>query len=218
MILNMESLSGVGVVDKTAAILNALGNGPLDLAGLQTATDLPRATAHRLTVALEAHQLVRRDAAGRFCLGFELIRLGHAAADSFPLAELAMPILLKLRDRTGEATQLYVREGDARRCVASVQSSHGLRWIVPVGALLPLDVGSAGHVLAASGKRLAQSVEEREPGVASVSAAVLDSAGKVVAALSVSGPVERLTRSPSRRFGAHAKAAATEVTAALARS
>jgi len=212
----VESLSGVGVVDKTAAILNALADGALDLAQLQTATDLPRATAHRLTVALEMHQLVRRDAQGRFCLGFELIRLGHAAADSFPLTELATPILIKLRDRTGEATQLYVREGDSRRCVASVQSTHGLRWIVPVGALLPLSVGSAGHVLADGGRRVAQSVEEREPGVASVSAAVTDRAGKVIAAISISGPVERLTRSPSRRFGADAKAAATEVTAALA--
>jgi DNA-binding IclR family transcriptional regulator len=210
----MESLSGVGVIDKAALILNALADGPLDLAELQAATDLPRATAHRLTVALEAHQLVRRDSSGRFCLGFELIRLGHAASDAFPLAELATPILIKLRDRTGEATQLYVREGDARRCIASVQSTHGLRWIVPVGALLPLKVGSAGHVLA-DGKPLAQSVEEREPGVASVSAAVTDNAGRVVAAISISGPVERLTRSPSRRFGAQAKAAATELASLL---
>ena len=211
----MESLSGVGVIDKAAAILNALADGPLDLAELQEATDLPRATAHRLTVALEAHQLVRRDTAGRFCLGFELIRLGHAAANAFPLAELATPVLIKLRDRTGEATQLYVREGDARRCVASIQSSHGLRWIVPVGALLPLNVGSAGHVLADGGPKHAQSVEERERGVASVSAAVLDSAGAVVAAISVSGPVERLTRAPSRRFGAEVRAAAAQVAAVL---
>ncbi|MCE9622943.1 MAG: IclR family transcriptional regulator [Actinomycetia bacterium] len=211
----MESLSGVGVVDKTAAILGALSDGPLDLAELQDATDLPRATAHRLTVALEAHRLVRRDASGRFCLGFELIRLGHAAADAFPLAELATPILIKLRDLTGEATQLYVREGNARRCIASVQSSHGLRWIVPVGALLPLNVGSAGHVLADGGPRQAQSVEERERGVASVSAAVLDQGSKVVAAISLSGPVERLTRTPSRRFGAAVRAAALEVAGAL---
>ncbi len=212
----MESLSGVGVVDKAAAILNALSAGPLDLADLQAATDLPRATAHRLSVALEAHQLVRRDAQGRFCLGFELIRLGRAAADAFPLAEVATPILIKLRDRTGEATQLYVREGDARRCVASVQSTHGLRWIVPVGVLLPLDVGSAGHVLSDGGPVRAQSVEEREPGVASVSAAVVDRNGLVIAAISVSGPVERLTRSPIRRFGAHATAAAKELSAAVA--
>ena len=211
----MESLSGVGVVDKTAGILNALADGPLDLADLQAATALPRATAHRLTVALEAHQLVRRDAQGRFCLGFELIRLGHAAADAFPLAELATPILIKLRDHTGEATQLYVREGDARRCVASVQSSHGLRWIVPVGALLPLAVGSAGHVLADGGPKFAQSVEERERGVASVSAAVLNDTGSVVAAISLSGPVERLTRTPTRRFGAAVRAAATQVAVLL---
>jgi len=211
----MESLSGVGVVDKAAAILSALGNGPLDLAALQAATDLPRATAHRLTVALEAHQLVRRNAQGRFCLGFELIRLGRAAAEEFPLAETAMPFLIALRDRTGEATQLYVREGDARRCVASVQSSHGLRWIVPVGALLPLAVGSAGHVLADGGPRFAQSVEERERGVASVSAAVLNESGTFVAAVSLSGPVERLTRTPTRRFGAAVRAAAKQVAAVL---
>ena len=211
----MESLSGVGVIDKTAAILSALGNGPLDLAELQAATDLPRATAHRLTVALEAHDLVRRDPQGRFCLGFQLIRLGHSAADAFPLAELAMPTLVALRDRTGEATQLYVREGDARRCIASVQSSHGLRWIVPVGALLPLDVGSAGHVLADGGPKFAQSVEERERGVASASAAVIDVFGSVVAAVSLSGPVERLTRTPTRRFGAAVRAAASAVAAVL---
>ncbi len=211
----MQSLSGVGVIDKAATILRALGDGPLDLAELQAATELPRATAHRLTVALEAHELVRRDLAGRFCLGFELIRLGRAAADEFPLAETAMPILVALRDRTGEATQLYVREGDGRRCVASVQSSHGLRWIVPVGALLPLDVGSAGHVLTDGGPRYAQSVEERERGVASVSAAVVDGSGAVVAAVSLSGPVERLTRTPTRRFGTAVRAAAAEVAAAL---
>ena len=211
----MESLSGVGVIDKAVAILSALADDPRDLSELQDATDLPRATAHRLTVALEAHQLVRRDGQGRFCLGFELIRLGRAAADEFPLAEVAMPILVALRDRTGEATQLYVREGDARRCVASVQSSHGLRWIVPVGALLPLDRGSAGHVLADGGPLRAQSVEERERGVASVSAAVLDHTGAVVAAVSLSGPVERLTRDPNRRFGAAVRAAAAEVAAAL---
>ena len=89
----MDSVSGVGVIDKGVLILRALVVGPLDLAGLQDATGMPRATAHRLAVALEQHHLVRRDALGRFCLGFELIRLGHAASEQFPLAEVADPIL-----------------------------------------------------------------------------------------------------------------------------
>ena len=209
--------SGVGVVDKGISILQALVAGPLDLAQLQRATELPRATAHRLAVALEHHHLVRRDPQGRFCLGFELIHLGRAAADAFPLSEFARPALTTLRDTTGESVQLYVREDESRRCVVSLQSSHALRWIVPEGALLPLGLGSAGRVLARGGPELADSVEEREPGVASVSAAVRDRQGVVIAAVSLSGPIERLTRVPLERFGAAVVAAAAEVAAALAR-
>ena len=211
----MDSVSGVGVIDKGVLILRALVRAPLDLAALQDETGLPRATAHRLAVALEVHGLVRRDPQGRFCLGFELIRLGRAAEDEFPLAEITRPILTALRDATGESVQLYVADGDGRRCVVSLESTHGLRWIVPQGALLPLDRGSAGRVL--QGDVLAESVEEREPGVASVSAAVRDRGGQVIAAVSLSGPVERLTRQPGQRFGRQVADAAREVTAAVGR-
>jgi len=185
------------------------------LAALQADTNLPRATAHRLAVALELHGLVRRDPQGRFCLGFELIRFGRAAEDQFPLAELTRPILTRLRDATGESVQLYVADGDGRRCVLSLESTHGLRWIVPQGALLPLDRGSAGTVL--QGDDIAESVEEREPGVASVSAAVRDRRGQVVAAVSLSGPVERLSRLPRQRFGQVVSDAAEAAAAALNR-
>ena len=210
----MDSVSGVGVIDKGVVILGALARTPLDLAALQDETGLPRATAHRLAVALELHGLVRRDPQGRFCLGFELIRLGRAAEDQFPLADLARPILTSLRDATGESVQLYVPEGESRRCVVSLESTHGLRWIVPQGALLPMDRGSAGRVL--QGDESAESVEEREPGVASVSAAVRDRRGQIIAAVSLSGPVERLTRQPSQRFGRDVAEAAKSVTAAVA--
>lgn len=215
----MATLSGVGVVDKTVAVLRALERvGPAGLAEVQAEAGLPRATAHRLLRALEHHGLVRRDQQGRFCPGLGLISLGRAAAEAFPLAELSRPALLGLRDRTGESVQLFVREGDGRRCVVSLQSAHGLRWIVPEGAVLPLHVGSAGRIL--SGETGAdgwvQSVEEREPGVASVSAPVVDGHGDVVAAVSISGPLGRLTRHPGGRFGADVEAAAAVVSSALA--
>jgi DNA-binding IclR family transcriptional regulator len=54
----------------------------------------------------------------------------------------------------------------------------------------------------------AQSVAERESGVASVSAPVRDAAGRVVAAVSVSGPVERIGRRPGVRWAADLLAAA----------
>jgi len=211
----MDIVSGVGVIDKGVLILRTLAGAPLDLAALQDETGLPRATAHRLAVALELHGLVRRDPQGRFCLGFELIRLGQAAEDEFPLADVSRPVLTSLRDATGESVQLYVADGDGRRCVVSLESTHGLRWIVPQGALFPLDRGSAGRVL--QGDDIAESVEEREPGVASVSAAVRDRRGRVIAAVSLSGPIERLSREPRQRFGRQVTDSADAVSAALAR-
>ena len=209
----MDIVSGVGVLDKAVSVLHALERrGPLGLADLQEAAGLPRATAHRLAVALEQHGLVRRDAEGRFELGLGPC-CSRATARRWAVAR---PVMEALRDRTGESVQLYVVEGAGRRCVVSLQSTHGLRWIVPEGALLPLDRGSAGRVLLAmpAAKRSAawvESVEEREKGVASVSAPVYGASGVVVAALSVSGPVERLTRSPGKQFGRLVVSAAADI-------
>ena len=210
----MDSVTGVGVLDKAVALLRVLAQGPLSLNGLQAATGLPRATAHRLAVALEVHGLLRRDAEGRFDLGPELATLGRAASERFPLASLALPVLSELRDETGESVQLFVREGNQRRCVVSLQSPHALRWIVPEGVLFPLDAGSAGRVLSGEvgADGWVESVEERESGVASVSAPVHDAIGAVVAAVSVSGPIDRLTRGPGQRFGPEVVAAATKIT------
>jgi DNA-binding IclR family transcriptional regulator len=205
----------VGTLDKAVSVLDALAGGPLALGDLVAGTGLPRATAHRLATALEAHDLVRRDDEGRFMLGLGLVALGRAAADGFPLAEAAGPALLALRDETGESTQLYVREGDRRICVAALESPHGLRTIVPLGAALPLDRGSAGAVLRGDELVLdrgwAESVGEREAGVASVSAPVRDGDGRVVAAVSVSGPIERTGREPGRRWGTAVSSAARRI-------
>jgi DNA-binding IclR family transcriptional regulator len=225
----VEHDSGVGVLDKAVRVLDALEQGPATLAELMERTGLPRATAHRLAVALEVHRLVARDVDGRFLLGPRI-------ALTNLLAAAAGPILESLRDETGESATLFVRSGpDARRCVAAADRASGLRDTVPVGAVLPMSGGSAAHVLiAATGEAIpagasfgerevscvtrlgyATSVAEREPGLASVSAPVRDTSGAVVAAISVSGPVERLTRNPGKRFGDAVVAAAARLQAEL---
>jgi DNA-binding IclR family transcriptional regulator len=217
----MDSVSGVGVLDKAMVVLGALEEGPRTLGGLVDATGLSRATAHRLAVALEAHGIVRRDDEGRFSLGLRLIGLGHAAAEAIPGWLDARPALAALQAQTGESVQLFVRDGDARVCVESLEAPHELRTIVPVGARLPLDRGSAGRILRPGAPTVGapgwvESVGERQPGVASVSAPVADPSGRVVAAVSVSGPLDRTTRSPGRRYGAAVVAAAARISASLA--
>jgi DNA-binding IclR family transcriptional regulator len=209
-------VSGVGVVDKSFSILQLVAAAPCTLAQLIDGTGLSRATAHRLAVALEAHGMLRRLDDGRFALGLHLVALGRAAAEQFPLAAAALPAMTRLRDVTGESVQLYVRDGDSRVCVAALESPHGLRTIVAVGAALPMDLGSAGRALSGERSRTGWSatVGEREAGVASVSAPVVDRDGKILAAVSVSGPIERLGRSPGRLHGDAVAAAAREITAA----
>ena len=200
-----DSISGVGTLDKAVRVLEALAPEPLSLAGLVEATRLSRPTAHRLARALEAHRLVRRDPEGSFALGLRLSTLGQSALEAVPIAAIALPALEQLRDATGESVQLYVRDGERRLCVAALESPHGLRTIVDVGAALPLDVGSAGRVLGGggdgAGPSWTESVGERQAGVASASAPVRDADDSVIAAVSVSGPIERTSHQPGRRYG-----------------
>ncbi|HZN71597.1 MAG TPA: IclR family transcriptional regulator [Micromonosporaceae bacterium] len=237
----MDNSSGVGVLDKAALVLSALESGPATLAGLVASTGLARPTAHRLAVALEHHRLVARDTQGRFVLGPRLGELAAAAGEDRLLAA-AGPVLARLRDITGESAQLFRRQGDYRVCVAGAERPTGLRDTVPVGSQLTMGAGSAAQILLAwedpermhrglqnaefsaaalAGIRRrgwAQSVGEREPGVASVSAPVRSPSGKVIAAVSVSGPLERLSRQPGRMHAPAVMAAAERLTQALRRS
>mgnify|MGYP002735349818 CR=1 FL=1 len=227
--------SGVGVLDKAALVLSALESGSATLAQLVASTGLARPTAHRLAVALEYHRFVARDMQGRFVLGPRLRELSSASTED-ALISSAMPILVALRDHTKESAQLFRRQGEERVCVATAERFLGLRDSIPVGATLSMRAGSAAQVLLAweEPERMhrglqgatftatqlsqvrrrgwAQSVGEREPGVASVSAPVRGNDGRVIVALSISGPLERMGRQPGRLHGPAVVAAANRLT------
>ena len=179
--------------------------------------------------------MVARDMQGRFILGPRLQELSSAAGED-RLLQASMPVLQALRDHTKESSQLFRRQGDYRVCVAASEREMGLRDSIPVGATLSMSAGSAAQVLLAweEPDRLhrglygasfnatmlsevrrrgwAQSVGEREPGVASVSAPVRGPSGRVLAALSISGPIERMGRQPGRQHGPSVMAAANRLT------
>ncbi|MBU3707165.1 MAG: IclR family transcriptional regulator [Mycobacterium sp.] len=229
--------SGIGVLDKAVGLLHAVAEEPCGLAELCERTGLPRATAHRLAAGLEAHRLLARDGAGRWRLGPALLELSARVSD--PLLAASAGVLTELRRITGESVQVYRREGSIRVCVAALEPPAGLRDTVPVGARLPMTAGSAAKVLLAYSdpatrqavlaeavfteralaevrrRGWAQSVAEREAGVASVSAPVRDDGGAVIAAVSVSGPIDRLGRSPGARWADDLLAASAALTARL---
>jgi DNA-binding IclR family transcriptional regulator len=233
----MRQHSGIGVLDKAVGVLHTIAESPCGLAELCERTALPRATAYRLAAALEVHRLLARDDEGRWRLGPAVTELAARVND--PLLAAGAVVLPALREATGESVQLYRREGTSRVCVAALEPAAGLRDTVPIGARLPMTAGSGAKVLLAYSdaaiqqavlpsarftdrvlaevrrRGWAQSVAEREPGVASVSAPVRDGRGVVIAAISVSGPIDRIGRRPGARWAADLLSAAEALTRQL---
>ncbi|BDR54145.1 IclR family transcriptional regulator [Bombiscardovia apis] len=215
--------TSVGVLDKTVKILEALETGPVSLGHLVSATGLARPTVHRLATALEQHRFVCRDEHGRFTLGSRFSELAAVAGED-RLLSAASPILRSLRNRTGESAQIFRRQGDHRICIAAADRPTGLRNSIPTGAILPMQAGSAAQILLAwdpperihqalhkarfTAAKLAdvrrrgwaESLNEMEQGVCSISAPIRGATGQVMAAISISGPMERMSQAPGRHY------------------
>src|SRR5688572_15436330 len=75
------------------------------------ALGVPRSTVFRLIQTLEQLDFLERAANGSYQLGPAVLRVGFEYLASLEITELARPIVEKLRDRTGFAAQLSVRDG-----------------------------------------------------------------------------------------------------------
>jgi len=231
--------TSVRLLDRCVAILSAVEDGARSYIDIVDRTGLPTTTTYRLLQGLEDHGFLIHVGGLGYVLGPRLLALAATAVRELPLRELAHPALERLVRSTGESAQLYVRDGDRRVCIDAVESERELRTIVGIGASLPLDKGSAGKVflawgteedrarLAADESRLPQqvattrrrgwadSVAEREAGVASVSAPVFGPREALLAAVSVSGPAARLGQLRSTRYAPAVMEAAREIERAL---
>jgi DNA-binding IclR family transcriptional regulator len=234
------SSSGVGVLDRCVAILDAVGRGVRTVPAISQETGLHRATTYRLVKALEQQGFLTFVGGQGFRLGSKLLRLAATAARELPLRDVAHPFVERLAISTGESAQLYIQDGNERVCIDAVESANELRTIVDVGASLPITVGSAGKVFLAYApepfrrrllrgldhptdeelttiRRLgwAWSAGERQAGVGSVSAPIRTPLGALAAAVSVSGPESRIGRISAKRYAPAVIAAAKDIERAL---
>jgi DNA-binding IclR family transcriptional regulator len=97
-------------VDRAALLLKAIGDSrhPPTVVELATACGLNRSTTWRLLATLDAHGLIERDPVSqRYSLGYAFLRIA-AGAELDPLVRRARPVLERLAEDTGEATNLAV--------------------------------------------------------------------------------------------------------------
>ncbi len=126
-------------LERGIAILRLFRRDRTRLAPPEIAAELgiPRSTVHRLLRSLETLGLLQEDADGSFALGAGVLALGFEYLASLDLAEVAAPVLARLRDQIGCSTHLvvldranivFIARYPAR---AAVSSSFGVGFTAP---------------------------------------------------------------------------------------
>lgn len=195
---------GVTAMERGLSILDAfLGEGgSRGLAELARATLLPKPTILRSLASMERMGYVVRLPDRRYKLGARLLQLGDAYRARFRLDDHVLPVLNGVAQSTGESASLHVRERDRRLILFRIEGPQLVRDVQPAHPqLLPLDETSMGQVLSRSDwaeecargqARVYFSAGIHNPLTASLSTAVYGLEGRLVGALALSGPVDRL--------------------------
>lgn len=143
---------GAQSVDRAVAILDLFlsERRALRLTDIAAAMELTPSTTHRIVRALVAGNLMSQDPLARtYSLGPKVLRLSQSMLSHDYILTVAQPILVAIRDATGETASLHCRIGDRRLCIAEVVSEQPIRMQSGIGSIYPLTRGAAGKAILA---------------------------------------------------------------------
>lgn len=214
---------GAQTVARAAALLELYTPERRDLSVGEAAAalGLAKSTAHRLLATLRDCGFLRQDQrSGRYALGAKVLMLARVYNADHDVPRVARPFMQRLLGEINETVALYVREGSARYCIERIESSHDMRLVVRVGQRMPLERGAAGKILSmpdAEAQRAGAVITraERVPNACGIAAPILDAHGHVVAALDISGPLDRFPEEQAKRYAERVAVAAGEISAVL---
>ncbi|HEY2317925.1 MAG TPA: IclR family transcriptional regulator [Solirubrobacteraceae bacterium] len=208
------------------------------VAELAVEVGMPTSTAYRLLAELEQHGLVRRGPDSTVALGTRLVALGRTAEAGLRerLVEPAAPVMDELCREVGETVILTAACALEAIVLHVVETElHSVRLSYTVFRRGPMHRGASGKILAAyleppERQRLLEAAAtpglaarldqirdagiavtagELDEGAAAVAAPILDRRGRLLAGLSIAGPVQRITGNIPALSGAVTQAAQT---------
>ncbi|GGL14086.1 IclR family transcriptional regulator [Nocardia jinanensis] len=210
---------------------------------LVESTGLPKTTVVRLLATLDSLGLVADRGDSTYGLGAGFLRWVTLSQSLWEVSTEARRIMTQLVDTCGETVNIYIRQDLNRVSIAQVEGTTTVRSVVAIGVPYALATGAAAKILLtgapdqvirglvearpdleleplhreiASIREAGYSVThgERELGASAVAAPIHSSDGRVIAALSASGPTSRFTADRVGRYVDAVTAAATEISAA----
>lgn len=125
---------------------------PVGLSELSKRLNVPKSTVQRCLKTLSEAGWLRPAAqdAGRWVITGRAFSLGSMLAAGDDLRDVALPVLSRLQEETGETVHLAVPDGDELVLVERLDSAHQLRAFLPLGTRLPLHAASNGKAYLAS--------------------------------------------------------------------
>jgi DNA-binding IclR family transcriptional regulator len=249
-----DSFKRVLVLGKVKDILDlfTIEEPELDLKRIRLGSGLPTSTCVRLVRNMVSDGLLAQIGT-RYRIGISVLRWAAVALQGLNLVEIANPILVSLRDATGESSGLFVRDGHQRVCIALSESRRAVGRRLILGNVLPIHVGAPGKTLLAfdaardeildsirlnaltdqtytDRRSLARELTRiRQDGfavshgewdieVAGVAAPIFGADGNLLAAIGISGPVNRLPKDVLPDIIRAVSKAATEMSTAYGSS
>ncbi len=111
---------------------------------------LQKSTVHRLLTEMARQGLIDRDpTTQRYRLGHKLLYLGNLSARQYQLRDVALPVMRRVWEKSGETVTLSIRIGDSRMYLEQIESLEEVRVSVEIGKPLPLYCGASGKVFLA---------------------------------------------------------------------
>ncbi len=119
---------------------------------LAQALKFPPATVHRVLAGLTKHGLVQQNpASGQYQIGAEFYRLALKLQANFAIRNAGIPVMQDMVAQCNEAA--FLGFYDAFRMemmfVAMIDSSHPLRYVVPLNVWIPVYAGASGLAIMA---------------------------------------------------------------------
>jgi DNA-binding IclR family transcriptional regulator len=123
----------------------------LTLSEVAASLGTTRSSAYRLLYTLEHLGFVEYDSRSKnYALGPQVLALGYGYLASRDIIDVAMPHLIRLRDRTGWSAHLGELHGRDVVYVARVATRRSIASIVHVGTRLPAHATTMGRILLSS--------------------------------------------------------------------
>lgn len=213
----------VRAVSRAIELLSLIGarRRSLTLKDFIAGSGLPKTTVVRLLAELTDAGLISYNGRGSYTVGAALLRWAHLADEVWDVTDRVKGLMQDLVDNYGETLNIFVRQDLARVSIAQVEGQHTLREVVEVGQRIPLGAGAGAEILLAGDpdvidtlhaahpeldpealraraaavreRGYAETINARNSGAAALAAPLHAQDGRIIAALSLSGPATRFT-------------------------